>query len=328
VKLIQAIMNSDDTDFLILIATKDRHSKLDRLLISILSSSRKPEQIIIVNSGISIDFVVNKYLGKLNIEVITSIIADQSVQKRKGIEYIGSRKAWVLFLDDDVIIHDDTIQKLLDNYLNNENYNDFAGFGLSIQNRKVRYLNLILRLVLYLFTLYSFTPGKITKSGHPQSYLESKINREVDWLNGISVWRSEILGQYNSMPFALKYSAYEDVIFSHKVHRKFKLMFLVDIEVTNQTTEGNSPLSSEQFLSGSYARYFFVSSNKEFSKVLLIFAQIFRSFDYVIRSNNKLNHMKRFNLAIRTLIQLLLLTIKVKKLNYENYVHNLSSTEY
>lgn len=278
----------------ILIATKDRPEKLRLLLDSIAKSTLLPKKIIIVFSGNDISHLLNTYKNVLNIEEIYSEVAGQLLQKRKGINALTEYDKWVLFLDDDVLVDTNTIESLVDNYIQNPRFKDYAGFGLSITNINYRQISTFTKIVLFLFKLYSYKPGSITKSGHPQSYLEQKFELDVDWLNGISLWKNTVLNEYSQADLNVEYSAYEDVIFSYKVSKNHKLLFAAQANVTNQSLEGNEPLTAKQFMYGAYMRYYFVTSNKEFSKIWFLISQILRSCDYLARNNGSVTFYQKF----------------------------------
>jgi glycosyltransferase involved in cell wall biosynthesis len=106
----------------ILIATKDRPEKLKLLLDSIAKSTLLPKKIIIVFSGNDISQLLNTYKNVLNIEEIYSEVAGQLLQKRKGINAMTEYDKWVLFLDDDVLVDTNTIEFLVNNYIQNPRF--------------------------------------------------------------------------------------------------------------------------------------------------------------------------------------------------------------
>jgi hypothetical protein len=268
-------------DLEILIATKDRSSNLEKLLASINDSSSLPKRVIIVYSGEEIDKVVNKFKNCFTIESIYSEVASQVKQKQLGINALDHNCNWVLFLDDDLLIKSFTLENLFKNYLQNERYKDYAGFGLALDQIKKRKISLFVKFVLAAFKLYSFKSGSITISGHPQTYLDQLVNCRVAWLNGLSVWRRDTLQFYNSNSIYIPYSAYEDVIFSYQVGKFYKLLFLADIIVENQSKLTSSKLKKAHFMYGAFLRYYFVDSNPEFSKFWLLVSQVVRSIDFI-----------------------------------------------
>jgi GT2 family glycosyltransferase len=303
-------MDRRNKNLAILIATFNRHTELELLLISIASSTVYPHKIVIVYSGLDITNLVSKYQKILDIEIIYSPIANQSIQKSLGISSLGVEFKWVLFLDDDLVVETTAIEILIKSYLNNPEYSSYVGFGLGILNRSKRNLSAIVLKLLKFFKLYSSTPGIVLKSGHVQSYLD--VNEEIDvkWLNGISVWNSKVLSKYVSNPMQVTYSAYEDVEFSYNVSKNYKLIFVPRIIVRNQKLEDSSPLTLDQYIHGNDLRYKFVSSHSELSKMWLLISQIVRGLDFIFRKNLDVKILRRISVVLRLWLKLFYLVIK------------------
>ena len=299
----------------VLIATKDRHQQLQKLLDSIYKSTNLPNKVVIVYSGKDITPVTNSFLKKINLELIYSAVASQMYQKSIGIKALGNTHNWVLFLDDDVVLEVNTIERMYSEYLANSMFADFAGFGLSISNRSTRKINSFTLRILKFLNLYSSTPGTVTKSGHAQSYLDHPVEIEVKWLNGISVWKSEVLFEYPTIQTDNTYSAYEDVNFSYKVSKNNKLLFAPKIKVVNQNTEGQTPLTINQFVYGGYLRYRFVFNNAELSKWRLLVAQFVRGLDFTFRSNESSKIIERIAAASILWFKLFVLVHKNKDID-------------
>ena len=299
----------------VLIATKDRHQQLQKLLDSIYKSSNLPNKVVIVYSGKDITPVTSSFLKKINLELIYSAVASQMYQKSIGIKALGNTHNWVLFLDDDVVLEVNTIERMYSEYLVNSMFADFAGFGLSIINRSTRQINSFTLRILKFLNLYSSTPGTVSKSGHAQSYLDHPVEIEVKWLNGISVWKSKVLFQYPIIQTDNTYSAYEDVNFSYKVSKNNKLLFAPKAKVVNQNTEGQTPLTINQFVYGGYLRYRFVFNNAELSKWRLLVAQLVRALDFIFRSNESSKIIERIAAASSLYFNLLALVLKNKNID-------------
>jgi len=291
---------SNNLNFSILIATKNRPNELALLLDSIKKSTILPSKVVIVFAGININQIVSDYSSKLNIELIRSEISSQIFQKSEGIKALKGNDGWVLFLDDDVLIDSKAIEILANQYIYNDKYSKHVGFGLAIKNINYRNLNFLSKLFLYACKLYSFKPGAITKSGHPQSYLHQNFDSDVSWLNGISVWRSDVLKTYINADLIVDHSSYEDVIFSYNLSRTNKLRFLSDVIVTSQIQIAPQITSTHQFIHGSYLRYYFVDKHKEFSKCWLLVAQIVRNIEYIFVTKDEFSFYSRVKIALDT----------------------------
>jgi len=321
---------SNNLNFSILIATKNRPNELTLLLDSITKSTILPSKVIIVFAGIDINQIVSDYSSKLNIELIRSEIASQIFQKSEGIKALKSNDGWVLFLDDDVLIDSKAIEILVKQYINSDRYSKHVGFGLAIKNINYRNLNILSKLILYTFKLYSFKPGAITKSGHPQSYLHQNFDSDVSWLNGISLWRSDVLETYINADLIVDHSSYEDVIFSYNLSKTNKLRFLPDVIVTSQIQMAPQITSTHQFIHGSYLRYYFVDKHKEFSKYWLLVAQVLRNIEYIFVTKDEFSFYSRVKIALDTWFSLFhasinkiagieLIRSKLKNVNSSNF---------
>ena len=268
-------------NFAVLIATRNRPEQLYTLLISLRSSEKRISHVTIVSSGIDVSGVVNSHQAFLPINHFNSEISGQIVQKIKGIELIPSNTEWVMFLDDDVIMPEYSIDRLIDNYLTNSDYKDVAGFGLNLNNIELRHSRALANRFLKIVGLHADTPGAILKNGHAQKYLGTTETIYTQWLNGLSVWRYGELKNYNPKFSRIDYAAYEDVLFSYRVSKRNQLLFASDVYANSQTFEKFSSLSVQQFKAAAYMRFLFVAENQELSKILMLFAQVFRTLDFI-----------------------------------------------
>ena len=265
----------------VLIATRNRPEQLNTLLISLRRSAKRISQVTIVSSGVDVSGVVNSHQTFIPINYFNSDISGQIAQKIKGIKLLPSNTEWAMFLDDDVIIPEYSINKLIDNYLTNSEYKGVAGFGLNLNNIELRRPRTLANLFLKIVGLHSDTPGAILKSGHAQKYLGTTETIYTQWLNGLSVWRYDLLKNYDPKFSGIDYAAYEDVLFSYRVSKRNKLLFATDVYANSQTFEKFSSLSAQQFKAAAYMRFLFVAENQELSKILMLFAQVFRTLDFI-----------------------------------------------
>jgi hypothetical protein len=291
-------------NFAVLIATRNRPEQLNTLLLSLRRSAKRINQVTIVSSGINVSGVVNSHQTFIPINHFHSEISGQIAQKIKGIELIPSNTEWVMFLDDDVIMSEYSIDRLIDNYLTNSDYKGVAGFGLNLNNIELRHPRALANLFLKIVGLYSGTPGAVLKSGHAVKYLGSTEAIYTQWLNGLSVWRYDQLKNYNPKFARIDYAAYEDVFFSYRISKQHKLLFTNDVDAYSQTFEKFSSLSARQFKAAAYMRFLFVAENQELSKSLMLFAQIFRTLDFIINGDKTLSVLKRSTYSLRIYIDL------------------------
>lgn len=282
----------------ILIATKDRPEKLDRLLVSITKSGQYIKQVVIVSSGNDISNLINKYNNLINLKHIHSEISGQIHQKSLGIQAIEEGIDWVLFLDDDVTLLPNSFEILISEYLTNSKYSKVFAYGLKIEGMKYRNYSWFTKLLLLLFYLYSNQKGKVLGSGHAQNYQDSLTDIATQWINGISIWRTETLQSYGLINSKLSYAAYEDVIFSYRISRHYPIFFASRVIVKSQDSEEIKPITFNQFKSGSYMRYLFVSKYPNLSKIKLLISQILRSVQFTLSGDKNVSSRIRFTQSV------------------------------
>lgn len=285
----------------IVIATKDRPNYLNILLKSLVDSSEQISQIIIVSSGVTIDYIIKNYSKVLNINYIKSTISNQSYQKKLGVDSLTPNDNWVLFLDDDVIVPPSTINLLVSKYLNNQTYENVSGFGLALSKNSSKSFPFLLRIFLSFVGLYSSKPGKILRSGHAQEYRNSFREVKTQWLNGLSIWEKEVAKSYHPINTEESYSAYEDVNFSYRVSKEHVLLFVPELIVFDQNPEASVRLSCAQYEAGYRMRYQFVSMHEELSMLNFRIAQLIRALWFTAKPNNE-GLAKRFKVAVKTII--------------------------
>jgi glycosyltransferase involved in cell wall biosynthesis len=289
----------------IVVATKNRPDQIARLLQSISNSSKIPAKIIIVYHGSILKSQLLLSNPLLNLQFIQSEIASQIFQKKLGLKALSRDCEWVFFLDDDVVIETNTLDKLFELYVANNAVGNYAGFGLAIKNRAMQHHSTSVNFLLYLVKLYSYKPGHVTMGGHPQTYLNQRTDCEVQWLNGISLWQTKYIDSYFDLPDLANYGAYEDVMFSYRVSRKNKLLFVANVYVLDQELENFKPSTIDQFTSASYARSFFVESYSYMSKFWLIVGQVVRNMDFIVKSRNEGTYVYRIGLTCKLMSKII-----------------------
>jgi len=284
---------------------------LIKLLESLIPSKKYLYKIIIVSSGRSIIQLISPYSNYFNIEHRHIQIENQVIQKITGIKMLANDTEWVLFLDDDVLVSTKTIPDLINYYLDKEDFSDVCGFGLRVENTFSERMPRIMRFILRKFKLYSEIPGVVLKSGHAQNYLDSSVDTDTEWLNGVSVWKHQVISKYSQGVKGIDYSAYEDVIFSNRVSKECRLLYASRITVLNQQTGTKKDLSCKKYIAGTIMRYHFVITNENLSLRYLLLSHLIRSIDFVMRGDSETLLIKRLCQAINVLYYLIIaITLK------------------
>ncbi len=261
----------------VLIPTRNRPQKLRVLLDSISRSTLRPHQLIIVASGDDIRSVLIEFEEKLNITYLHTQIAGQIAQKKLGVKLIQKDICWCLFIDDDLVIAEKALEIAVTT-ANSYPKRNVLGIGLSLPptSRTLDLSRDTQRLANW-FKLSSQEPGKVLTSGHATSYVHADSVIETQWLNGASIWRVELLGNYGINLPSTSYAACEDLIFSYSMSKLGLLIFVPQAKIYFQDSELTPFDSFKTFQSASLWRFYFVAKNRELSVRHFFLAQILRS---------------------------------------------------
>ncbi len=207
----------------IIVPTKDRPDELRRLLGSIASQSEQPYQVIIVDGGAdSVERLASDYKS-LRITYVRVIPPSLTAQRNAGIRNLKKDLSIVAFLDDDIVLEPDSI-------LNMMNFwtlagRDVGGAAFNLVNEIYKRPTIIERL----FFVNSTRPSAIRRSGFQGKVSCVEKSIQVDWLVGCAMtFRKEIFDKHLFDEKFSGYARYEDVDFSFRVGREYKLFIVAD----------------------------------------------------------------------------------------------------
>jgi glycosyltransferase involved in cell wall biosynthesis len=271
----------------ILISTRNRLTQLEALLESIARLDEQPSQVVVSASGSDISNVLSKYSKIFRVSHVKTDLYGQIRQKMLGIMALDDSIEWTIFLDDDVLLPRDFLEKLTSviNFWKTSSTNDLLGVGFRIPSTSHLIQRSKVKIILSkLFFLNGSVPGEVLGSGHPVPYVNSKEIIETKWLNGISAWSSTSLAFYGSDYLESRYSAFEDVIFSYNQSKFGQLIYVPGIEIDFQPTMATDLSNPIVFESASYWRLKFILANNEFSRPKYLWSQIGRSIFFIVSS--------------------------------------------
>jgi glycosyltransferase involved in cell wall biosynthesis len=264
--------------FSVLIATRNRPDSLNLLLDSISRSTISPLEIVIVSTGNRIEESLAIFSDRLPIKHFHISGFGQIRQKIYGISVLDTRAEWILFLDDDLLLRPEAVREALNELIQRPDSHDVVGLGLS----QVHHLNSTPKDVfIKLIGKYGF--GQVWKSGTNVNYMRSKRVVETKWLNGVALWRVDMLKNYSFEYLESKYSICEDLIFSYNNSKVGKLLYIPYAKFDFQDHVFSHTTSQESFRASAYWRLFFVRSNPELSTRIFLFFQLYRTLAYCLR---------------------------------------------
>lgn len=214
-------MNNKNT-ISVVICTKGRLKEPLDCVNSITKQTHLPNSIIIVDGNDSND-LKNELTKVLEHTDINYIHIDQKIKSgltsARNLSILYAKDDYILFLDDDVILDNNYIKFIFEVYSGNGS--EVGGVQGLITNAEP---NRLLTIFTSLFLFKRNPKGKVLRSGiaiYP--YVNEMI--QVDWLSGSNMcYRKKILAEYKFDESLKGYGAREDVDFSYRVSKKYKLL--------------------------------------------------------------------------------------------------------
>ncbi|MFC2161154.1 glycosyltransferase family 2 protein [Acidobacteriota bacterium] len=210
------------------VATKDRPKELRHMLGSLDRQTHRPDQIIIIDAGTQPLEEVLRSFPELNLTYSTMFPPSATKQRNFGLTKIDPEITHVGFLDDDVELDVKAIEKLM--LFWEDAPHQVAGVAMNMVNHP----DLVASSLKYLpltqwLGLYSQIKGDVLPSGFQTMIGKVKKNSYVKWLpTGAVVWKKKIFEDYQFDEWFREYSYLEDVDFSYRVGKKFRLMVIGD----------------------------------------------------------------------------------------------------
>jgi glycosyltransferase involved in cell wall biosynthesis len=222
----------------VIIPTRNRPELLIGILDCISNQTRLPTEVIVVDSSSRVQNLNEDIKQQLTIRYVHVNIQSAAEQRNIGIMNVDPKNNYIAFLDDDVMIDSDYFEKLI-TFLDHENYIGVSGVVSRVELEKSNFSKLkIERIYKRLFLLDSKYEGKLLKSGI-NTPIFGRFNepKEVEWLMGCSLWRSEIINKISFERDLRNQSLGEDVIFSHKARAYGKLAVVPTVRLNHSVSQ-------------------------------------------------------------------------------------------
>ena len=257
----------------VIIATRNRPEMLSKLLESIVDNRVRPDLISIVSSGVEIESTIVKFKDKLKIEHIHTNKSGQVLQRNLALESIKEIYDAYSFLDDDVIVDQEFFTKIGLFIAKSDDL--IGGIGVNLEREpNVLMKNSIVNRIGKYFISNHFS-GKVLRSGRGIKYIGKESVKQVAWLNGLSVWTHPVISNFKHVPMGNRYAAAEDLIFSYKVGKVYKLYYSPEIKVKDQNIEKTNPPNLDIYRTSWQHKLYFVLTNQEMNFWLFILDSIF-----------------------------------------------------
>lgn len=217
------------TDIAFIVPTKDRPAQIEKLLESLFRQTQTCGRIVVVDGGKCIEHIISKFRGRLELEYIQCSIPGQIRQRNMGIEALGTKYRLVGFLDDDLVLEPDALEKMVEFW--NQIEIGTAGVGFNITNvPPFRH-----SFILGLFAMSSTKPGVVLKSGYNVCINHIPVSSRSQWLGGgYTVWRSDILNLFTQNTLNTRWAIGEDLRFSYPIGTQYPLYVCADAKVRHE----------------------------------------------------------------------------------------------
>lgn len=202
--------------FDVVIPTKNRPEDLDRIIESINKSTELPCKVVIVDQSNNIE----KYIKSGRYVVLhlhDTNVSGLTAAKNKGISYCSSEI--IHFFDDDIIVDPDYFQTIHNHFENNPQY---VGISGRQKNSKSS------RLKLMAFSFFHIGAFKDIRKKCNSGYVREKLVETNILPGGITAYKKAIFDEFVFDEALIKYCLGEDMDFSYRVSKKYKLAFATD----------------------------------------------------------------------------------------------------
>ncbi|MFH1957602.1 MAG: glycosyltransferase [bacterium] len=248
----------------IIICTKDRLQDLKEYLDSIFIQTVLPNELIIVDS--SKNNKTKSFINQIEYEVPFKIqyvhtVPCLTLQRNIGIK--TTEAEIIHFMDDDVILERDYLEEINRIY-SDDKKNDIGGvFGLLTNIQNSSFFAKFIRRLFMLSRSDGF--GNMQPSGFQafQFITNRSTVAETEVFCGICSYRKEVFNNFQFDENMKGYGLMEDIDFSYRVSRKYKLIYTPYAKVFHKSSPV-SRINSRQFcFMKTYNHYYFFMKNIE-----------------------------------------------------------------
>jgi hypothetical protein len=279
----------------IILTARKRNSVLNQTINAIYKQTVLPNQLIIV---LATKEKIN-FSTKIKTKVVYSKIKNQVYQRGLGLQFLNKNINVILQLDDKIILEKNSIKYLLSEW--NKADKNVAGIGINPTNFIRPKSNLFHKLTL----TNSNIDGIVLPSGFVSGWNKTKKNKRMSWLNGgMTSWKLKLVPHiYNRKFPIIKWSVCEDLFFSYKVAKKYKLILCSKSKAKIIPKKVKKTIFESFYNGFVHARvlHSFVSQNKAFSIFLFYYAILSSSIIGIILNLILLNFTDVFKFIGRLL---------------------------
>ncbi|MBM3312692.1 MAG: glycosyltransferase family 2 protein [Candidatus Aminicenantes bacterium] len=208
------------------IATKDRPLEIGRLLRNLREQSRRPDLVVIVDSGTPPLSPALLGEGGFGLVYVRCLPPSSARQRNLGLASVGPGFDLVGFLDDDAVFEPGAVAAMLDFW--SSAGPDVGGAGFNLLNHPPLDFGGLKRTPFAeRLGLYRRKPGAVAPSGFQTLIGTVPETTDVEWLPTTAVvWRREVFERHRFDEWFRGYSYLEDLDFSYRVGLEKRLVIV------------------------------------------------------------------------------------------------------
>ena len=268
----------------LIIPTRNRSDQIIALLNKLILLNLKFNEIIIIDSSnIVHSKKIKRECKKKKIRYYRTK-PSTAYQRNFGLGKV-KKNTFIMFMDDDVILLDDTFHKMDQCIKKYEYIDSIGGFGFNqIQDTKYSFLdNLKKSKLVKNFNIYPSAPGKIAKSGWHSKITNLKNDAMADWVfTTMCIYKFSDIRHLKFDETFGEYSYLEDLDFSLNLMKNNKQIFLSSKSKFHHPN--NIDRSSFKFGVTEIVNRYKIIKKYELSKKLFYIASSLRFFMSLLKS--------------------------------------------
>ena len=227
----------------VVICTKDRPRELATCLESIARQRRLPMEILVVDaSATANEVVVDAFRRAVGRACAVELIrAQPGLPRQRNIGIRAARGDVIVFFDDDVVLEPEYLDELRRVY-DLDTAHAIGGVGGAQVPDPMPQESMTRRVFARLFLLSGYGSGRLKRSGHPEYAFSPAVELGVDFLSGCNMsYRREVFADVMFDERLSGYAIGEDLQFSYRVSRRWKLVLTPRARVDHRHTGGGRP---------------------------------------------------------------------------------------
>lgn len=220
------------------VATMDRPEELRRMWRSLCRQTRPPGEVVIVDASAGQRRPEGLDQAPFAAVSLRAERPSAAGQRNTGLDAVSADADLVGFLDDDAVLDEDAVEEMLRFWERADG--TVGGAAFNLVNHPPMDLEPLKRSRLAeSLGLYAKRPGAVAPSGFQTMIGVVERTTWTDWLpSGASVWRREVLQDHRFDEWFGGYSYLEDLDFSYRVAKAFKLAVVAEARYRHLPAEG------------------------------------------------------------------------------------------